>query len=54
MKKLTKQQTRDIRAIATKRDEDIDFLDAPRVLDWSAAEIGKFHRQRRKITRRTY
>jgi uncharacterized protein (DUF4415 family) len=26
------------------KDEDIDFSDAPPVLDWSRAEIGKFYR----------
>jgi uncharacterized protein (DUF4415 family) len=44
MRKLTKEQKRDIRAIAAKRDEDIDFSDAPAVVDWSGAEIGKFYR----------
>ncbi len=29
MRKLTKEQKRDVRAIAAKRDEDIDFSDAP-------------------------
>lgn len=48
MKKLTKGQKRDIRAIAAKTDEDIDFSDAPPVLDWSAAEIGKFYRPTKK------
>ena len=48
MRKLTKHQKRDIRAIAAKRDRDIDFSDAPPVLDWSAAEIGKFHRPTKK------
>ena len=43
MRKLTKQQKRDIRAIAAKQDGDIDFSDAPPVLDWSGAEIGKFY-----------
>src|SRR5690348_3846553 len=38
MKKLTKEQKRDIRAIAARRDRDIDFSDAPPVLDWSGAE----------------
>jgi hypothetical protein len=42
MRNLTKQQRRDIRAIAAKKDQDIDFWDAPPVLDGSAAEIGKF------------
>ena len=48
MRKLTKEQKRDIRAIATKRDEDIDFSDAPAVLDWGCAEIGKFYRPKKK------
>ena len=48
MRKLTKQQNRDIRAIAAKRDRDIDFSDAGPVLDWSAAEIGKFYRPTKK------
>jgi len=48
MRKLTTEQKRDIRAIAAKRDEDIDFSDAPPVLDWRGAEIGKFYRPRKK------
>ncbi len=48
MKKLTKEQKKDIRAIAAKRDQDIDFSDAPAVLDWAAAEIGKFYRPTKK------
>lgn len=48
MRKHTRQQERDIRAIAAKRDEDIDFTDAPPVLDWSGAEIGKFYRPAKK------
>lgn len=48
MKRLTKEQRQDIRAIAKKRDEDIDFSDAPPVLDWSGAEIGKFYRPEKK------
>jgi uncharacterized protein (DUF4415 family) len=48
MRKLTKGQKRDIRAIAAKRDEDIDFSDAPAVVDWSGAEIGKFYRPTKK------
>src|SRR5260370_31193411 len=48
MRKLTKEQKRDIRAIAAKRDEDIDFTDAPPVLDWREAEIGKFYRPQKK------
>jgi uncharacterized protein (DUF4415 family) len=48
MRKLTKEQKRDIRAIAAKKDADIDFSDAPPVVDWSAAEIGKFYRPTKK------
>jgi uncharacterized protein (DUF4415 family) len=48
MKKLTKEQKRDIQALAAKRDEDIDFSDAPPILDWSGAEIGKFYRPAKK------
>src|SRR5205807_10409798 len=48
MKKLTRAQKRDIRAIAARRDEDIDFSDAPAVLDWSGAEMGKFYRPKKK------
>ncbi len=44
MKKLTREQKRDIAAIATKRNEDIDLSDMPEVVDWSGAEIGKFYR----------
>jgi hypothetical protein len=53
MRKLTKTQKLDIRAIAAKKDEHIDFSDASPVLDWSGAEIGKFYRQTKKpVTKR--
>lgn len=48
MRKLTKEQKQDIRAIAGKRDENIDFSDAAPVLDWSRAEMGKFYRPEKK------
>jgi uncharacterized protein (DUF4415 family) len=48
MRKLTKEQKRDIAAIAATRDGDIDFSDAPPVLDWTGAEIGKFFRPIKK------
>jgi uncharacterized protein (DUF4415 family) len=48
MKKLTKRQKRDVRAIAARKDEEIDFSDVPPVLDWSEAEIGKFYRPAKK------
>jgi uncharacterized protein (DUF4415 family) len=49
MRKLTKEQKRDIQAIAAKRDEDIDFSDARPVLNWKSAEIDKFYRPTKKI-----
>jgi uncharacterized protein (DUF4415 family) len=53
MRKLSKEQKRDIRAIAAKRDEDIDFSDAAPVLDWSDAAVGKFYRpKKRPVTMR--
>ena len=48
MRKLTKEQKREIAAIAAMKDEDIDFSDIPLVLDWSRAEIGKFYRPPKK------
>jgi uncharacterized protein (DUF4415 family) len=48
LRKPTIEQKRDIRAIAAKRDEDIDFSDAPAVVDWSGAQIGKFYRPTKK------
>jgi uncharacterized protein (DUF4415 family) len=48
MRKLTREQERDIRAIAAKRDKDIDFSDAPPVVDWNGAEIAKFYRPRKQ------
>jgi uncharacterized protein (DUF4415 family) len=48
MRKLSRAQKRDIAAIATKRDADIDLSDIPEVLDWSRAEIGKFYRPPKK------
>ena len=48
MRKLTKEQKRDIAAIAAMKDEDIDLSDMPEVLDWSGAEMGKFYRPPKK------
>ena len=44
MKRLTKEQKREIVAIAAKKDEDIDLSEMPEVIDWSGAEVGKFYR----------
>lgn len=48
MRKLSKEQKRDIAALAAKGDEDIDFSDIPLKLDWSKAEVGKFYRPPKK------
>jgi len=48
MRKLSKEQKRDIAAIAAMKDEDIDLSDMPEVLDWSKAEMGKFYRPPKK------
>ena len=53
MRKLSKEQKRDIAAIAAMKDEDIDFSDIPLKLDWSEAEMGKFYRPpKRSVTMR--
>jgi uncharacterized protein (DUF4415 family) len=48
MRKLTKEQKRDIAAIAAKKDADIDFSDIREIVDWSGAEMGKFYRPPKK------
>jgi len=48
MRKLTKEQKRDIAVIAAKKDADIDFSDIPEVVDWTGAEMGKFYRPPKK------
>src|ERR1700693_2990098 len=48
MRKLSKEQKRDIAAIAGMKSEDIDISDMPEVVDWSKAEVGKFYRPPKK------
>lgn len=48
MRKLTKDQKRQIATIAAKKDADPDLSDMPEVVDWSAAEVGKFYRPAKK------
>ena len=50
MRKLTETQKKEIRVIARKTDAEIDFSEAPLVLDWSGAEVGKFYRRRKKTS----
>jgi uncharacterized protein (DUF4415 family) len=48
MRKLSREQRRDIAAIAAKKEESIDFSEMPEVVDWSGAEVGKFYRPPKK------
>lgn len=53
MKKLTRDQKREIAAIAARKDADIDLSEMPEVVDWSGAEVGKFYRPaKRPVTMR--
>jgi uncharacterized protein (DUF4415 family) len=53
MKRLTKEQKREIAAIAAKKDEEIDLSEMPEIVDWSGAEVGKFYRPpKRSVTMR--
>ena len=48
MRKLSREQKRDIAAIAAQKEEDIDLSEMPEIVDWSGAEIGKFYRPPKK------
>ena len=48
MKRLTREQKREIAAIAAKKDAGIDLSEMPEVVDWSGAEVGKFYRPAKK------
>ena len=53
MKRLTKEQKREIAAIAARKDEEIDLSEMPEIVDWSGAEVGKFYRPpKRSVTMR--
>jgi uncharacterized protein (DUF4415 family) len=44
VKKLTKNQAKQLAALQKMKDEDIDLSDIPEITDWSNAVIGKFYR----------
>ncbi len=48
MRKLTREQKRQITAIAAQKDGEIDLTEMPEVTDWSGAEVGKFYRPPKK------
>ena len=53
MKRLTKEQKREIAAIAARKDDEIDLSEMPEIVDWSGAEVGKFYRPpKRSVTMR--
>jgi hypothetical protein len=49
LKKLTKNQTREIRALKRMKDDEIDFTDIPLTRDWNNAVVGKFYRPIKKV-----
>jgi uncharacterized protein (DUF4415 family) len=48
MKKLTRNQTKEIRALKRMKDSEIDFTDIPLTRDWSNTAVGKFYRPIKK------
>ncbi len=44
MKKLSAEQKRDIAALRSRKDAEIDVSGMPVVVDWNRAEVGKFYR----------
>jgi uncharacterized protein (DUF4415 family) len=44
MKKLTKNQAKQLAALHKMKDEDIDLSDIPEITDWSNAIAGKYYR----------
>ena len=48
MKRLTKEQERQIAVSVAKRDEDIDLSDMPEITDWSGAVMGMFYTPAKK------
>jgi uncharacterized protein (DUF4415 family) len=44
MKKLTKNQAKQLAALRKMKDEDIDLSDIPEQTDWSNVVVGKFYR----------
>jgi hypothetical protein len=45
---LSKEQRKDIAALAAMKESEIDLSDMPEVLDWSGAEIGRFYRYKKR------
>ncbi|MGB9122765.1 MAG: hypothetical protein WCE73_19270, partial [Candidatus Angelobacter sp.] len=47
--KLTQNQAKQIRALKSMKDEDIDFTDIPEKTDWTGAVVGKFYSPIKKL-----
>ena len=48
MKKITKPQNKEIRALRRMKNEQIDLTDIPQSGDWDKAVVGKFYRPIKK------
>jgi uncharacterized protein (DUF4415 family) len=48
MKKVSRKQAKDLKALAALPDKKIDLSDLPEVLDWSGAIVGRFYRPIKK------
>lgn len=48
MKKLTRNQKKELRALAAMPDSQIDVTDIPELTNWSRAVVGKFYRPIKK------
>ena len=48
MKKVSKKQAKELKALAVLPDEEIDLTDIPEVLDWSGAIVRKYYRPIKK------
>jgi uncharacterized protein (DUF4415 family) len=48
MKKASKKQVKELRALAELPDEKIDLSDIPEVRDWQGAVVGKYYRPIKK------
>lgn len=42
--RTARQRAAELKRLAAKRDEDIDFSDVPEQVDWSGASVGRFYR----------
>jgi uncharacterized protein (DUF4415 family) len=48
MRKVSKKQRRELKALASMADDKIDLSDIPEIRDWRRAVVGKFYRPIKK------